>query len=372
MHRGVACALASAVLFGASTPFAKMLSAHMPPQMLAGLLYMGSGLGLLVCLLLRRLAQYAARTGTPGHSAGAVQAQRAPASNALPATDLPWLAGAILAGGVAAPVLLMTGLGSTPASSASLLLNLEGVLTALLAWFVFHENVDRRIFFGMLLIVLAGVLLSWRGQPAPGVPWGALAIAAACLCWAIDNNLTRKVSAGDALQIAALKGLAAGAVNLSLALALGAHLPAAALVSGAAVVGFAGYGISLVLFVLALRLLGTARTGAYFSAAPFAGALLSLCMPGEAPGMVFWLAAAMMGLGICLHLSERHQHAHSHEALEHSHEHSHDEHHQHQHDDESSQLPDNGGRHSHLHRHAPLSHSHAHFPDIHHRHPHRK
>lgn len=350
MHKGGIYALLAAALFGASTPFSKTLVGQIAPVTLAGLLYLGSGLGLLIWFTLRAMA------------AGNKRATSA----RLTLPDLPWLGGAILSGGIAGPVLLMIGLTLTPASSASLLLNMEGVLTALLAWFVFKENFDRRIFFGMVLIVAAGILLSWDQRPALGVPWGALAIVAACLCWAIDNNLTRRISAGDAVQIAGIKGLAAGSVNLSIALALGLPLPETSTALIAGVVGFGGYGLSLVLFVLALRHLGTARTGAYFSVAPFAGAAIALLMLGETPGPVFWLAATLMGAGIWLHLTEIHAHTHSHVLMSHAHGHSHDAHHQHTHD-----FPWDGKEpHSHPHQHEPLTHAHPHFPDIHHRHRH--
>ena len=348
-RQGIVYALLAAALFGASTPFSKILLAQTAPVMLAGLLYLGSGAGLLACYLLR---------------AAASRGKSPPAG--LARADLPWLGAALAAGGVAGPVLLMTGLAVTPASAASLLLNMEGVFTGLLAWFVFKENFDRRILLGMALIVVAGVLLSWEQMPAFGVPWGALAILGACLCWAIDNNLTRKVAAADALQIAMLKGLVAGSVNLAAALLLGQQLPSSATVLWAGLLGFTGYGLSLVMFVLALRHLGTARTGAYFSAAPFVGAAIALAMPGEAATPYFWLAAALMGAGIWLHISETHAHEHVHEALEHEHEHEHDSHHQHAHDD----AWDGKHKHSHPHVHAPLSHAHEHYPDIHHRHEH--
>jgi drug/metabolite transporter (DMT)-like permease len=350
---GITCALLAAILFGASTPFAKLLIGQSTPLLLAGLLYLGSGIGLGLWLILRRLS-------------------RGPTSQdtALPARDWPWLAGVVIAGGMIGPVLLMTGLGDTPASTASLLLNLEGVLTALLAWFVFHEQFDRRIFFGMTLIVVAGILLAWE-QSAPAgqafaVPWGAVYIAAACLCWAIDNNLTRRISAGDAVQIAAIKGLAAGAVNLSIAWWLGSTLPALNDAAIAGIIGFCGYGLSLVLFVVALRHLGTARTGAYFSMAPFAGAAISVLMLGEIPTPLFWAAAILMAAGIWLHLTEKHVHQHKHERMTHAHVHTHDAHHRHRHD-----FPWDGKEpHTHHHQHAPLLHKHPHFPDIHHRHRH--
>jgi len=350
LHKGVVYALLAAALFGASTPFAKSLVGQVPPVALAGMLYLGSGLGLLVFYLLRALVQRGGTDSTAG----------------LARPDLPWLAGAIAAGGIAGPVLLMFGLTLTPASSASLLLNMEGVLTSALAWFVFKENFDRRILAGMLLIVAAGVLLSWEQRPAFGVPWGALAIVGACLCWGIDNNLTRKVSASDAVQIACAKGLVAGTVNLAIGIALGFQLPPASTALLAGAVGLCGYGLSLVMFVLALRHLGTARTGAYFSAAPFVGAAISLPMLGEQPGLMFWIAAALMGGGIWLHLTESHEHEHEHDVIDHTHAHTHDAHHQHTHDFEW----DGSEPHVHPHHHAPLRHSHKHYPDIHHRHSH--
>jgi drug/metabolite transporter (DMT)-like permease len=350
MHIGVIYALLAAALFGASTPFAKSLAGQVEPVMLAGLLYLGSGIGLAVFYLLRALLQRSRQQEAAG----------------LLRRDLPWLGGAIAAGGVAGPVLLMLGLTMTTASTASLLLNMEGVLTSMLAWFVFKENFDRRIFSGMLLIVAAGILLSWEQVPALGVPWGALAIVGACLCWAVDNNLTRKVSASDAVQIAGVKGLVAGAVNLGIALALGFHLPTTSALWSAGVIGLCGYGLSLVMFVLALRHLGTARTGAYFSAAPFVGAAISLLLLGEQPGIIFWIAAALMGGGIWLHLTETHEHEHEHEAMVHAHEHSHDQHHQHVHEFEW----DGSQPHTHSHQHQPMRHAHKHYPDIHHRHAH--
>lgn len=347
INKGILYALTAAALFGASTPLAKMLIGQVTPVMLAGLLYLGSGLGLATWMFLRRLWNNDERAD-------------------LTRSDLPWLAGAILSGGIAGPVLLMVGLTLTPASSASLLLNMEGVLTALLAWFVFHEHFDRRIAFGMFLIVLAGLILSWEQGTELGVPIGALAIVGACLCWAIDNNLTRKVAASDAVQIACLKGLVAGVVNLALAFALGARLPPAASVAAAAAIGLCGYGLSLVLFVVALRQLGTARTGAYFSAAPFAGAMISIILLRDPVSLAFCIAAALMAFGIWLHLTERHAHAHLHEPMEHTHAHVHDAHHQHTHDFDWDGIEP----HAHPHQHQGLAHTHAHFPDIHHRHTH--
>jgi len=350
-RRGIGLALMSALLFGASAPFAKVLLNSTSPQLLAGLLYLGSGIGLGLLWLRRR---------------GLVEGEReAP----LARRDLPWLMAAIGFGGVLGPLLLMIGLTHTPASGASLLLNLEAVFTALLAWFVFRENFDRRIALGMLAIVFAGGLLSWQGELSWGGLIGPLAVAGACFCWAVDNNLTQKLSAGDPVQITTLKGLAAGTANTTVALVLGASLPALPRILGALLLGFLSYGVSLVLFVLALRRLGTARTGAYFSTAPFVGALLSLVIFREKPTALLIAAAALMAVGVWLHFTERHEHEHRHERMEHDHAHVHDEHHQHAHKPGDPPITD-PTPHTHWHRHEPMVHSHAHYPDIHHRHAH--
>lgn len=346
MNRNISYALLAAALFGASTPVAKLLVGALSPVLLGGLLYLGSGLGLGVARLLR---------------------DRGWQSAGLARSDWPWLLGAIFFGGVLGPVALLFGLTQVSGATASLLLNLEAVLTAAIAWLVFQENAGRRVVLGMAAIVAGGVVLSWpAGEGGGSSAAGLAAIAAACLCWAIDNNLTRKVSASDALFIASTKGLMAGAVNTTIALALGASLPNVTTLAATLLVGLLGYGLSLVFFVLALRGLGTARTGAYFSTAPFIGAALALALLGESTAPTFWLAAALMGLGVWLHLTERHEHVHTHEPLEHSHRHVHDAHHQHAH----AFAWDGTEPHEHWHRHEALTHKHPHYPDIHHRHEH--
>jgi drug/metabolite transporter (DMT)-like permease len=342
----VLAALAAAVLFGASTPLAKALLGAAPPVLLAGLLYAGSGVGLALARLVRD------RGFQGAHLAGA---------------EWPWLLGAIIAGGVLGPVLLMYGLERTSAADASLLLNLEAVLTALLAWVVFRENADRRIVFGMALIVAGGVVLASPADRAGATSLiGALCVAGACACWAVDNNLTRRVSASDPLFIAATKGLVAGITNVALALVLGARLPPPVLTAAAMALGLVGYGVSLVLFVVALRGLGSARAGAYFSVAPFVGSAIAIALFGEPVSWAFWLAAALMASGVSLHLTEVHEHEHVHEALTHAHAHRHDTHHQHAHNfDWDGREP-----HTHEHAHEPLVHRHPHYPDVHHRHEH--
>lgn len=346
LSRPVAAALLAAALFGASTPFAKQLVGQTSPFLLAGLLYLGSGIGLNLIRIVR---------------------DRSLQLPTMPASEWWWWLGAVIFGGMLGPLLLMIGLVRTTASTASMLLNLEAVLTALLAWVVFKENADRRIVTGMLLIVAGGLLLSWSSTGHGEGSWiGPVAIGGACLCWAIDNNLTRKVSAQDALFLAGGKGAVAGVINTALGLAIGAAWPSWTQAMPAMLIGLLGYGISLVLFVLALRGLGTARTGAYFSTAPFIGAAIAILCFGEHASTMFWLAATLMGAGVWLHLTERHEHEHTHEAMLHAHRHVHDEHHQHEHDFDW----DGTEPHTHPHQHTPITHTHPHYPDIHHRHGH--
>ena len=340
-------ALASAVLFGASAPLAKILLGSIAPQMLAGLLYLGAGIGLSIVHLGR------AALGIPGAEA------------ALRGRDLPWLAAVVIFGGCVAPLLLMLGLQQTSASSGSLLLNLEGLATMGIAWLIFKENVDGRLLLGAFAIIIGAMVLSWDGKSIK-IDAGAGMIAGACLAWGLDNNLTRKLSSADPVVTTTIKGMVAGAVNVGLALAAGASLPSIPVIGAAALVGFLGVGVSLILFVLALRHLGTARTGAYFSLAPFIGAVVAILLLGEPLTLLLALAGLLMSCGLWLHLTERHEHDHQHEVLEHDHSHVHDEHHQHSHAEGAVAEP-----HSHRHRHEPLRHKHPHYPDLHHRHRHR-
>lgn len=344
----VSLALASAALFGVSAPLAKLLLGEgLSPWLLAGMLYLASGLGLLLWRW--------------GSSAFGVRREEAPLRRA----DLPWLVAVVVCGGAIGPVLLMYGLAQTSASSASLLLNLESLATMAIAWIAFRENVDRRLLIGAAAILLGCVILAWRGE-AGGFGLGALAIVGACVAWGLDNNLTRKLSSADPVQISMIKGLVAGGVNLTLAIAAGSMLPDVRTIAAAGLIGFFGYGVSLVFFVIGLRHLGAARTGAYFSTAPFIGAVISVLMFDEPVTPQLLVAGALMAFGLYLHLTEAHEHEHEHPEIEHEHRHVHDLHHQHVHC-AGVRLDE---PHSHLHSHKPLRHSHAHFPDLHHRHPH--
>jgi drug/metabolite transporter (DMT)-like permease len=342
-------AFAAAALFGLSTPAAKILLGEVHPAILAGLFYGGAGLGVALLRLL---------------PAGRLRNREA----ALGRRDAPWLAAAVISGGIAGPLLLMIGLAHTQASTASLLLAFEGAATAAIARLAFGESYGLRLMLGMACLVAGAATLAWSGPPILDVMAGPLAIIGACFAWALDNNLTRKVALADPLQIVEIKGLVAGPVNLALGLWAGGSIPPPATSLIAAGIGFIGYGVSLVLFVLALRSLGAARTSAYFATAPFLGALAAVLALGDPATMQLAGAGALMALGVWLHLTERHEHAHIHTATTHAHRHVHDEHHQHPHP-RSERL---GEPHSHPHAHEPLAHAHPHTDDTHHQHPHER
>ena len=343
---GVPFALGSAILFGASAPLSKLLIGSIDPWLLAGILYLGAGAGLAIVHWGRPII------GLPN--------QEAPLQKA----DLPWLMAVILFGGLFGPLFLMLGLSQTTAASGSLLLNLEGLATMAIAWLVFRENVERRLLLGAAAILAGAVLLSWNGQ-ALRLDTGGLFIAAACLAWGVDNNLTRKLSSADPVQIALIKGLVAGATNCALALYLGASLPAIGLIGAGALVGLLGIGCELGHVHARPSPLGHGPNwGLFLSCALHRGGTGYHPLPG-CRDIAVHLRRAVMALGLWLHLSERHDHEHFHEALEHDHLHVHDEHHRHMHDSPVSEP------HSHWHRHAPLRHKHVHYPDLHHRHDHQ-
>ena len=344
-QRGVLEALLAALLFGGATPFASRLVGDASPQVLAGLLYCGSGLVLGSSLIVR------------------------PARREAPLTrrELPSLAGAIAFGGFLAPLLLMIGLRTTTAATASLLLNLEVVFTAVLAWVVFHEGFNRQVGIGLGLILIGGIVASWSSGGGFGITAGAVAVVGACGCWAIDNNLTQRVSAKDPRQIAAAKGIVAGGANLAIGLLVGGSMPHAGSIFSAVAIGVVGYGLSLMLFVTALRSLGSARTGAYFAVAPFVGVVVAIVVFGDQFSGRVLPAGALMMAGVWLSITERHEHAHTHETTRHKHQHTHDGEHTQSHPDT---LP-TSEPHVHEHLHDAVAHAHSHRPDIHHRHAHR-
>ena len=343
--RGALCGLAAAALFGMSAPLSKVLLFSIQPVLLAGLLYLGAAMG----LWLRR----------------ALVPARAEAQ--LQARDRPKLAIVVLAGGVVAPILMLLGLGRVTALTGSLLLNLEAPLTVLLALSVFGEHLGRDGIIACGLIVLGAVLLKLHPGALGADAWGVALLAAACACWALDNNLTQRLSGSDPFALVRVKTLAAGSVNTALGLYLSrGSLPAAAHVSGALLLGSLSYGVSVVLDAYALRWVGAAREAAYFGTAPFAGALIAILWLREPLHTRDMLAMLAMALGVLFLLRERHAHPHTHEAIEHEHLHVHDAHHQHPHaPGEPATDP-----HSHRHRHTALAHDHPHVSDAHHRHKH--
>jgi len=343
-------AMLAAFLFGASAPLSKLLLAEISPVLLAALLYLGSGIGLLCVKLMEKTVH------------GEQKEAR------LARSDWPWLFGAILAGGVIAPIMLMTSLRHAPAATASLLLNFEGVATTLIAVIVFKEAIGRHAWWGIGLITVASILLSTDFTNKWGFSFSALGVLAACVMWGVDNNLTRNISAKDPLVIVTVKGLGAGLVSLIIAFSLGITFPSLGVTLLALLLGSLSYGLSIFLFIYALRGLGAGRTSALYSTAPIAGILLSLIIFREIPGIFFFIALLVMASGAYILLMEEHDHVHVHENIVHDHRHIlHDGHHLHEHVVERARRS-----HSHIHTHDILEHTHDHAPDIQHRHPHVK
>ena len=341
-------ALLAALLFGISAPLSKLLLSDIAPMPLASLLYIGCGFGVLLFKLVKAAIHGKEKTEA-----------------AMTKKDIPWLAGIILAGGVAAPVILMYSLKVTPAATASLLLNFEAVATAFIAAIFFKESLGKRVWISIALITAAAIVLSWTGSGKWGISLGAIGIIAACILWGLDNNLTRNVSSNDPLITAIVKGFGAGIVSLILAFATASVFPSLSLILLAMLLGAFSYGISIVLFIIAMRHLGAARTSAFFGTAPFIGSIISIIVFGEIPALQFYISLPLMIAGAVLILRERHHHRHTHELIEHDHKHEHDDlHHGH--------LHENGftGEHTHMHIHTQIEHEHAHMPDIHHRHSH--
>ncbi len=347
LNNPIFSALLAAVFFGASAPLSKLLLGFIEPIPLAGFLYLGSGLGSLIYLLIKK-------TLPQNFEANITR------------SDLPWLAGAVLTGGIAAPILLMVSLNHTPASTASLLLNFESVATALISVWIFKEALGKKVVLALTVITLSSIILSIDTSGQWGLSLGALGILAACCLWGLDNNFTRQISDKSPQKIVAIKGLAAGGFSLLLSLWLNIPLPPFLVSLAAFALGYICYGLSITLFIYALRHMGAARTSIVFSTAPFIGFFLSILITGELITAQFITALPLMVAGTWLMMSENHDHIHHHQPLTHEHAHNHtDGHHAHYH----AGLQ-NGMAHSHIHAHADLSHSHTHKPDIHHRHEH--
>ncbi len=343
--------LLASILFGASAPITKILLGEIEPIPLAALLYGGSGIGLLIFQFVNSMIKKEKIAEAP-----------------LKKKDFIWLSGAIVAGGIIAPIILLSGLKITPASTASLLLNFEGVATTIIAIVFFKENVGKQLLSAVALITIASVLLSWDFKNQWGLSIGALGIILACICWGIDNNFTRNISSKNPFSIVSIKGVASGLVSFMLSIILKSKMPDLKITVIAMVIGFFCYGLSIVLYVFAMRDLGSARTSALYGSAPFVGSILSFILLGDIPGNMFFIAAPIMLIGAILLLKEEHSHAHIHELVQHEHRHKHpDIHHEHEHIDGQTIT---NGYHSHYHTHKLVEHTHTHFPDINHRHAH--
>ncbi len=337
-RRGVfRCSLA-AVLFGLSAPAASRLADDLGAFGLAGLLYLGAAAATLVPTVRHPPHRRSLR-------AGARQ-----------------LTVAVVVGGAVGPLLLAAGLQRTTAATASLLLNLELVFTILIAGLFFKEHIGRRVANGTVLVVIAGVLLGWSGAPA--ARWGALLVAGACLCWAVDNSVTAALDELAPAHITFVKGLVAGGANLGIGLAIDG-VPPLGVSMWALAVGVVGYGMSITLWVAGARDLGAARGQLVFATAPFIGAIVAWIALGEQAKSRELAAAVLAAGGVLFVMRSGHEHAHSHDAVEHDHEHVHDDdHHLHEHEAGFQ------GRHQHPHVHAAVGHAHPHVPDLHHRHSH--
>jgi len=333
-------ALLAALFFGASAPVSKLLLGDVPPVLMAAFLYLGSGTGISLVKLSQRLASNPREAG-------------------LKTPDIKWLAGAIISGGILAPIVLMISLQNTPASTASLLLNFEGVGTTLIALVFFRESMSRRALAAIFVITLASIFLSTDFTAGFGLSLGALGVILACVLWGVDNNFTRNISAKDPLTIVAWKGLVAGSFSLLLGLLLGQRLPALTSILSILLLGFISYGLSTMLFIYSMRGLGAARTSALYGTAPLAGVLLSFIIFRDPVTLLFVFAATLMAAGALLLANEEHAHFHIHMPVVHEHRHGHDEFHVHD---------TLGIAHSHEHEHLRTEHEHGHMPDIHHRH----
>jgi len=338
----------SAALFGISPPFAKLLVKNIPPVALAGFLYLGAFVGLSLYSISRRI----------------VSTESIRSAN-LKKEDFSWLFGSVLSGGIIAPICLMFGLSQISGFTTSLLLNLEGIFTAVIAVIFFKENAGKRLWLALICMTVAGVFLTWDSSQGRFNLLGPLLVTLSMICWGIDNNLTRNISTRNPLQITRIKGFVSGLVSIALAYALGADIKWDVSIVYALLLGSFSYGISIVLFIKALEGLGSFRIGMFFSLAPFIGALTSLVLLREWIGWVMFPALMFTGAGVWLISTEKHEHLHVHQEEVHTHLHNHkDIHHIHEHEGIVCEP------HIHEHPHLEENHAHSHWPDTHHRHEH--
>lgn len=344
--QGPLLATLSAVLFGISPVLCKLVIGEMSPALLAGLLYLGSGIGLQILLLFqRRNSHLELLQLSPQHRIK--------------------LLGAVVSGGVIAPLCLTYGIKYGNASEVTLLLNLETVATTVIAWLIFKEYIGARVWIGKALILVAAVIVIVKSEGGFDFSLSGILVVLACIFWGIDNNLTRDVEELSSTVLASIKGLSAGIFTTMLALLFSTGTATAVQIGGSLLIGALSYGLSLVLFVEALRKIGSARTATFFATGPFVGTLMSIALLGERPSGSYWFAVSLMLAGVFLLYNEIHRHSHTHEAITHTHKHAHDEHHRHPHEE-----GEDATVHEHSHVHEVTTHTHGHWPDIHHRHTH--
>lgn len=339
-------AILAAALYGISSPVSKLLLVELQPTLMAALLYLGAGIGMLGINIAKSLSK------------------KEKLEAKLTKKELPYIIGMVVLD-IAAPIFLMLSLTMTTAANVSLLNNFEIVATSMIALFIFKEAIGRRMWVAIALITAASILLSINDVGSFSFSFGSLFVILACVCWGLENNCTRMLSLKDPIQIVVIKGFGSGAGSLIIALIGGIAAIKMIYVGLALLLGFVAYGLSIYFYILAQRTLGAARTSAYYAVAPFVGVLISVSIFGQPMTWLFIAALVIMILGAYFAAVEQHKHLHKHEAIVHEHRHNHqDGHHTHTHEDPSGQ------EHSHLHEHKQAEHAHKHTPDIHHSHPH--
>lgn len=339
-------AILAAALFGISAPISKLLLEKIPPMLMAALLYLGAGIGMLIISLIKNTKKNKQKEAKIGRK------------------ELPFTIGMIVLD-IAAPMFLMIGLTMTTASNASLLNNFEIVVTSLIALFIFKEAIGKRLWIAIFFITISSIILSVADFSSFSFSIGSIFVLLACICWGLENNCTRMMSLKDPMQIVVVKGLGSGLGALIIALLNKEYTSDIGYIFIALILGFFAYGLSIFFYVTAQRELGAARTSAYYAVAPFIGVGLSLLMYNEKITWNFVIAAILMVFGTYYAAVEKHNHKHIHEIIIHEHRHNHSEgHHNHTHEGFTS------GEHSHEHTHEAVEHAHDHTPDMHHAHSH--
>ncbi len=341
-------AILAATLYGISSPLSKLLLVEIPGTLIAALLYLGAGLGMLAINLIVSIRK------------------KEPTEEKISKYDAPYILGMVLLD-IAAPISLMIGLNMTTSANAALINNFEIVATSLMALLIYKEAIGKRLWIGISFITLASILLSFEDLSSFSFSLGSVFVLLACLFWGFENNCTRMLSLKNPLQIVVVKGFGSGFGSLIIALSLKQYSANTLYILLALSLGFIAYGLSIYFYILAQRELGAARTSAYYAVAPFIGVLLSVLIFDQPIALSFILALLLMIVGVYFSGAERHKHLHTHNEIMHAHRHHHqDNHHNHTHDDGLC----HNTEHSHFHVHEKTEHSHAHTPDMHHNHAH--